>query len=307
MSRTIPPLSAGGIALDTSAEVFGFLRESDGVAGNPVELRARMEQDGYLYLPGFFDWNAIRDVRKEICRVLAKEGLLDSSHPITAAIASPGATVEFRPDIIRSGAPRKALEKIIYGPQAMEFFTAFLGGEATHYDYTWLRAIAPGKGTYPHCDVVFMGRGTKNLYTAWVPLGEIPLTVGGLILVEGSHKHEATREGYCSHDVDTVCANVPGHKPMEDAGYVDFGAISQDIQAVRKQVGGRLLTAREFGMGDVLIFSVYTVHGSLDNQSNEIRLSSDSRYQLASEPLDERWVGENPPGHGGASVRELIC
>jgi len=57
----------------------------------------------------------------------------------------------------------------------------------------------------------------------------------------------------------------------------------------------------------VLIFSVYTVHGSLDNQSDEIRLSSDSRYQLASEPLDERWVGENPPGHGGASVKQLIC
>jgi hypothetical protein len=60
-------------------------------------------------------------------------------------------------------------------------------------------------------------------------------------------------------------------------------------------------------MGDLLTFSVYTVHGSLDNQSNEIRLSSDSRYQLADEPMDERWVGENPPGHGGDSIKKLIC
>ena len=60
-------------------------------------------------------------------------------------------------------------------------------------------------------------------------------------------------------------------------------------------------------MGDVLIFSVFTVHGSLDNQSNEIRLSTDSRYQLASEPLDERWMGEKPPAHGGNSIRGMIC
>jgi hypothetical protein len=56
-------------------------------------------------------------------------------------------------------------------------------------------------------------------------------------------------------------------------------------------IGPRWLTST-FEMGDVLILSIFTLHASTDNLSPEIRLSSDTRYQLASEPADERWVGE---------------
>ena len=47
-----------------------------------------------------------------------------------------------------------------------------------------------------------------------------------------------------------------------------------------------------------------TVHAALDNLSevNRCRLSSDSRYQLASEPADERWNGHNPIAHGPDKV-----
>ena len=307
MVTSLPPLKAGGIELDTSPEAFGFLRESNDAVDDPVELRRRMEQDGYLYLPGFVDREEVRAARLEICKVLRDEGQLDPAYPIEAAIAAPDTKVEFRPDFARRGPAREMLERVIYGERMMSFYSAFLGGEATHFDFTWLRAVAPGKGTYPHCDVVFMGRGTKNLYTAWVPLGDVPLEVGGLILAEGSNRDETTRNGYCSLDVDTVCENKPGRKPMEEAGHLHFGALGNDLRTIREGLGRRLLTAREFRMGDLLTFSVYTVHGSLDNGSNQIRMSSDSRYQLASEPLDERWVGEDPPGHGGESVKGLIC
>ncbi|CAN5470551.1 phytanoyl-CoA dioxygenase family protein [soil metagenome] len=307
-SETILNLRAGGIDLDTSPEAFGFLRESREIVDDVDALRQRMELDGYLYIPGFFDREDVREVRLKICEVLANEGLLNPSFPIESAIASESVEVAFRPDIVTKGPPRASLEKLIYGDRIMAFYAAFLGGESTHFDFTWLRAVSPGKGTYPHCDVVFMGRGTKNLYTAWVPLGDVPLSVGGLILVEGSHNNEAIRSGYCTFDVDTVCENKPDRpRPMEEAGHGHFGALGKDIRAIREGIGARLLTAREFRMGDLLTFSIYTVHGSLDNGSNQIRLSSDSRYQLASDPIDERWVGENPPGHGGESVRGMIC
>jgi hypothetical protein len=45
----------------------------------------------------------------------------------------------------------------------------------------------------------------------------------------------------------------------------------------------------------------------MDNRSNRLRLSSDSRYQLAAEPVDERWVGEDPPGHSSAGKRGRVC
>jgi len=60
-------------------------------------------------------------------------------------------------------------------------------------------------------------------------------------------------------------------------------------------------------MGDVLTFGMYTLHCSLDNHSDRVRLSADSRYQLASEPADHRWTGEEPPAHA-VDVREgRIC
>jgi hypothetical protein len=60
-------------------------------------------------------------------------------------------------------------------------------------------------------------------------------------------------------------------------------------------------------MGDLLTFRMDTVHASTDNRTHRIRLSTDTRYQRASEPADERWIGENPIGHSQAGKRGRIC
>jgi hypothetical protein len=57
----------------------------------------------------------------------------------------------------------------------------------------------------------------------------------------------------------------------------------------------------------MITFSMTLVHASLDNQTDQIRLSSDSRYQLATEAVDDRWIGLNPPGHTRAGKRGRIC
>ena len=64
-------------------------------------------------------------------------------------------------------------------------------------------------------------------------------------------------------------------------------------------------------MGDVLIFTMRTVHAGTDNATDRLRLSIDTRYQRADAPVDERWVrgahGEPPAGHGVASKVAKIC
>ena len=40
-----------------------------------------------------------------------------------------------------------------------------------------------------------------------------------------------------------------------------------------------------------------TVHASLDNQSDRYRMSTDTRYQPASLPIDQRWIGEDRTRH----------
>jgi len=271
------------------------------------ELRRRMERDGYLYLPGYLDRAEVREARLAICAVLAEERVLDPAYPFESAVCRPGREMYFRPDIANDSPARPVLERVIYGERIMAFYDGLLGGPARHYDFTWLRTIAPGIGTYPHCDVVYMGRGTPRVYTAWVPLGDVDLDLGGLVVLEGSHKNPQIRSEYCTLDVDTACTNREATSQPNAAGFPGFGALSFDMPSTRAQVGARLLTAENFRMGDLLTFSIFTIHGSLDNRSDRIRISSDSRYQLASEPVDERWVGERPPGHGGSSVRSLIC
>jgi hypothetical protein len=50
-----------------------------------------------------------------------------------------------------------------------------------------------------------------------------------------------------------------------------------------------------------------TIHASLDNQSNRVRLSVDTRYQLASEPVDERFVAENPVPYAVNFKKGRVC
>ncbi|MFN0197532.1 MAG: hypothetical protein ACKVT0_12375, partial [Planctomycetaceae bacterium] len=68
----------------------------------------------------------------------------------------------------------------------------------------------------------------------------------------------------------------------------------------------RLLTAH-FQPGDIIVFSMTMLHGSLDNHSaiGRTRLSCDVRWQPASEPADPRYMGPHPPGTTGAGYAEL--
>ena len=163
----------------------------------------------------------------------------------------------------------------------MGFFARYYEADVRTYDYKWLRVVGPGGFTGAHYDVVYMGRGTKDLFTVWTPLGDVPLEQGPLAILVGSHRFEKVRETYGQMDVDRD--KVTGwfsNNPMET---VD-------------QHGGRWGT-HEFRMGDVLIFGMFTMHGSIDNHSNRFRLSCDTRYQRADAPIDERWIGENPIAH----------
>src|SRR5439155_13004590 len=146
------------------------------------------------------------------------------------------------------------------------------------------RAIAPGKGTASHCDAVYMNRGTSQLVTCWTPLGDIDFPQGGLMVLEKSNTNQRLRDTYCKYDVDTYCEN----RPHID-GWKRGGHLSANPNQVQKSVGGRWLTT-EYRAGDILVFTIFTVHCSLDNHSDRIRLSSDTRYQPASHPADERCV-----------------
>lgn len=299
-------LQSGGHQLDLAPKHFGSLHDSSGDLANMAALRQRMAADGYLYLPALLDRDLVLEARKTITDRLAAEGALDPDYPSIDAVIRPDRKMAFRPDLTKKNEP---LLQLLYGEdgELMQFWKAFLGREVRHFDFTWLRAVTPGRGTPSHCDVVYMGRGTPNLYTTWTPLGDVDYAQGGLMVLEGSHRHERLRRTYGQMDVDSYCENREGIAGKDAWAKGTAGWLSKNPNQIRQSLGGRWLTG-EYHAGDVMVFSVYTVHASLDNTTaDRIRFSSDSRYQPADEPVDERWIGDNPVGHGTAGKRGRIC
>ncbi|MBV9848148.1 MAG: phytanoyl-CoA dioxygenase family protein, partial [Armatimonadetes bacterium] len=274
---TMPRLTAGGVELDTSPGAFGALRRSDHLLHDTGALQARMEEDGYLFLPGLLDRDEVLAARRALTDRLATEGHLDPAHPAQDAVARPGSDLIFRPDLALRN---PALDRVLYSGAMMDFYARFFGEPVRHYDFTWLRAAAPGKNSSPHADIVYMGRGTFDVLTAWTPLGDIPMDHGGLIVLEGSHHRRDAIADYLSRDVDAYCVNGANAAQIEggERQWEWDGVLDHDAADLRRRLGGRWLSA-DFRMGDLLTFTLATVHASLDNHSDRIRLSSDSRYQ----------------------------
>ena len=316
-------LSYGGVPMDAGPEALGELRRSDDIGSEDIgALRERMAEDGYLFLPGRLCRDEVLAARREVLRRLADSGVVDAvNHDPMAGVVRPGVPIAFAPNLARDNAP---LLKVVYDGPMIAFYEGFLGGRVRHFDYTWFRAKTPGPGTMtqPHYDIVYMGRGTTNLWTSWTPLGYVPYDHGGLIVLEGSHRLDELRRTYGATDVDKYCENdgdagrivraaqAEGREltPEERRSirWESRGSYGADAIAARQELGGRWLTA-EYRTGDLLVLSMYTMHASSDNRSDRIRLSSDTRYQLAAEPVDERWIGDDPPLHGIRAKRALIC
>lgn len=304
-ARTMPPLYSSNKQLDPAH--LGWLRPSIDLLGHPEALRQRMAEDGYLYMPGLLDREEVLSARREIVRRLAEVNYLKSGVDPMEAVINPEASDRgLQPEL---AAGNQALMRAIYGGAMMAFFESFLGGPVRHFDYTWLRSVGPGRGTASHCDSVYMGRGTPRLFTAWVPLGDVNFDLGGLVVAEGTNNNTRLKETYGAQDVDSYCQNKPGARSWGKA-WGTGGWLKGNPNQIRKSVAGpqgRWLTT-EYRAGDALIFTIHTVHASLDNRSGDrIRFSSDSRYQLASEPADERWIGPHPIGHSEAGKRGKIC
>jgi len=294
--KTIRPLTSRGFALDKSLDSFGELRRSSDVLGDTEELRRRRLEDGYLYLPGFFPRDDVAAARNEFVSRLRDLNALDPDYPVEQAIAAKNLPPNIARAVVRENAP---LRDVVFSTRLLKFYEKLLGNDVRHYDHIWTRVVAPGEGTAPHCDLVYMGRGTHDVMTAWIPYGDVSLDLGGLMLLEKSHTQTERLRKYLASDVDTYCENRGPYKHKS-------GLLSSNPASLREKMGGRWLTA-EFRMGDLLTFGMKLVHASLDNQTRAFRMSSDSRYQLASEPIDERWVGPDTEEYSERNRIGKIC
>jgi hypothetical protein len=59
--------------------------------------------------------------------------------------------------------------------------------------YKWLRAVGPGLFTGVHMDRVYFPDIDPLTHTCWMPLGDVPISNGAMMICEGAHTHGDSR------------------------------------------------------------------------------------------------------------------
>ncbi|MEO9826369.1 MAG: phytanoyl-CoA dioxygenase family protein [Paracoccaceae bacterium] len=261
------------------------------VADKDSDLDQQLAQHGYLLLRGVHEPTEVAAARIEVLHRLAEVGEIDD--PVEEGIASGTShrreaypTQKELGTFWRSVSEGPAVRAVINGERITRLMSQLFREPAEHFTFAWLRALAKGRASPLHIDHPYMNRGSDRLVTCWTPFCNISLNNGSLYILEGSHMWSDIREEFEGHDVDRDPSR-PGH--IED---------SPIALATRK--ASRLLTS-EFSFGDCLVFGMFAVHGSFDNNADTgaVRLSCDTRFQPAADTMDERFSGPNPTAHKG--------
>jgi 1-deoxypentalenic acid 11beta-hydroxylase len=236
---------------------IGELVDSADILDDPAALTRLFDRDGYLYLSNVLDVSEVTHVR---------EGLV-------AALQAQGAVAEGSTEPIWTGMPiteiddnplyaQESYQALCESPTTMDVLERVFGVPVVVFRSTTIRYSVPNDEqhvTPPHQDHFFIGPN-DDFRTAWIPLMEIPRSVGGLCLGVASHQN-----GIRPHVEDGV------HESYILKGRRQKGVPPEQIPEE--------WASTDFAPGDILIFHSSTIHWALPNHSDKLRLSLDTRAQ----------------------------
>lgn len=280
-------ITSNDYVLDESPQRLGELVPTpDHERGDHAALWRRLLRQGYLYLPGLLDPATTRAFRTYYFDALRGTGLWDEALPASRARDTGGAVDQalLRHQLFRTVVPSAKYEQFCRQPALQGWFRWFLEDEVHLHRRKILRHIRPGEqgvgtATQAHYDLVYLREGTDRLLSAWIPLGDCPVELGGLAYLEGSHTRVMAEEAAGVH-----------HRAAW---------ITADLPALANEHRTRWLLA-DYAAGDVVVHSAHLIHAATDNVAGNgaIRLSTDIRYQRRSDPIDWRWQHHWRPDDG---------
>lgn len=240
------------------------LFDSTPLLGDPEALRARAEEDGYLWLRGVHSLQAIEALRHRVLAASERYGWLAPDTDPHDAIARPGIEglafddpqwIALQVEVY----PSAELGAIRACSAVLETLRALLRSEVAPQQGDICRLLfpnAPHRATAAHQDGAFVGT-ERECWTVWSPLGDCPIALGPLAILPGSH-----RAGLVAHA--TGAHAVLGATDVPQQGWV-----ASDLRA-----------------GDALMFHQLTLHAALPNLSpDRLRISVDCRYRRSEATL----------------------
>ncbi|ACQ79196.1 Phytanoyl-CoA dioxygenase [Beutenbergia cavernae DSM 12333] len=249
------------------------LVDSSPLLGDPAALRERADEHGYLFFRGLLDRDRVLGLRRQMMDVIGSYGwLADGTDPMDG-IADVAAFEKVPPaeaGFCGTGVPLAAYQDINrlqefhsigHDPALLDLYAGLLGGTVIRHPMSIARIMIPSAQMPPtpaHQDFIHI-QGSKNVWTAWFPLGDCPVELGGLSVLVGSQ-------------ADGLLTYHAAAGPGELEAYICSS--------------GYPWAVTDFRAGDVLTFSSLTVHRGTRNVDGErVRLSLDLRYQRVDEPM----------------------
>jgi hypothetical protein len=244
--------------------------DSTPLLADPVALRQRAAQDGFLYFRRYLPGPEVMALRQDMLGVVAQHGWrqpgqdpLDGRIDLAALSEVPeekmrtdiGVSITAYDDVQKL----ESLHRLPHHPRLLALYRLLFGKEVLVHARHIARMITGYPGVFPtppHQDFPLI-QGTPNTWTCWMPIGDCPRPLGGLTILRRSHHN--------------------GYLPVQPAK--GAGGI-----AVPLCPGETDWVEGDFQAGDVLTFPSHTIHKALRCQwKDQIRLSLDVRYQ----PIDE--------------------
>ena len=240
-------------ALETQAEDHALIA-SDVAEGAEV-LRARFEDWGYLYLPGFVDAKRCAALLSDIVAVLEPEVTLAGTTAGPRLVGEP--ITETDPVWDRCYPDIQALEsfhRFFHQPELLELMRVVSSEEVFVYPMKMARVATPrrlGFETPPHQDA-HSHQAPEKMAGIWVALHEASAGMGRLKILPKSH--------------------LRGVRPVFQAQGV--GGVQCEIYEDENE-----WHVSDVGQGDVILFHCCTVHKAEPNTSDSaVRISVDTRF-----------------------------
>jgi ectoine hydroxylase-related dioxygenase (phytanoyl-CoA dioxygenase family) len=246
--------------------------ESDANA-DAETLQTEMAARGYLFFRGAVPAEAVLNVRRQVLELQRDAGWIDDqTYDLMDGVVCAGVqpTMEGKPDYM--AVYRKVLKLPDFHHLPADPALMRIAAKLLDCDAPFVHPRRIGRMTFPnyieattppHQDHFYI-RGAVETYSCWMPLGDVPIELGGLAVWPGSHQR-----GFIEHTARFEGAvGGRGVYPDELAKPEEPEWHTGDYQA-----------------GDALFFHSFTIHKALPNlTADRMRLSTDNRYQR---PQDE--------------------
>ena len=251
------PSPSRGSAPQRYRQSVDELSPANALLDDPDALRRRLADDGYLFFRGLLPAAQVSTAADEVSAALRRGGWTDASGVASAERRALNAKEALGDPAFGAAITSRGFNRVPYLTQLRRTIRAVLGAQAFSYPVKVLRAVYPerppgvARGRYVHQD--YGVSGVQDMLTTWVPLADIPVRLGGLAVLPGSHLGPPLRP------------RVLGPR--------ERGWATTDYRA-----------------GDVLVFHCLTSHAALPNRDVSLRLSGDFRWQRPDQPAPAQLV-----------------